>query len=1028
MAPQIPLGKTATRLEAGRGVPRTPLIAKDCRIFTVPFPENAVRLLETGIPIAELKKAMFIGRSFALLLIGFVLIWHSCVSTHAQAAPARKEFPPGAVHQSQDLPPGRLRTQIERLPAGARNRAVAWLGNFHFTEHDLATLQVDAAGGIFYADDFQLAPVAPAASEPVVAAAALPVSPFPANLIFHSKPGAPNVIFLNFAGETVQNTAWNTSISRSVISAVAYSSDADRTTFSDAEQLSIRRIWQRVAEDYSAFNVDVTTERPATFNIRTAEAVITRNTDASGQPNPSSTAGGVSYVGAFATSTYASYRPAWIYDNNLAGEESYIGEATAHEIGHNMGLSHDGTTEPQDYYRGHGSGDTSWGPIMGASYGRNVTQWSKGEYYLANNTQDDLATIAGKLTYRTDDHGNTMSAATPLVIGGGGVIASSTPETDPLNLSLANKGILERNTDVDWFSFPSGAGPINLTINPWITPGALTKGGNLDLYVELYDASGRLLLTNNAAALTFATIQTNLTEGIYYLAIRNTAAGNPFSSTPTGYTSYGGIGQYFINGAVIPSGIVTPPGATVAANDLNSAAVSSYQFTVTYTDNLAVDISTIGSNDILVTGPNGYSRVASLISVDAIGNGTPRVATYSIPSPGAAWVQADNGVYTITTLAQSVGDTEGAWVAPRDLGQFNVNVPNVIYLATMDTNPGWTFQGLWQYGPPKYTAGNAPATGFTGANIVAYNLSGNYENRLFATYATTPAINCAGASQLTLNFRRWLRLRNSDTASIQVSTNGTTWVDLWSTTGAVSDSSWQDMQYGLPAFTAGNPSVRLRWGIASNSTQNDIGWNIDDVMILGNGSLDTALPAAAINVPNLLDGGSPVHSFTVTYTDNVAVSVASLGAGDLYVLGPNGYSNVVDFAGVDLPTDGTPRTASYDIAAPNGLWTSADNGVYQVYLAAGEVSDTSNNALDEALLGSFTVAIVEIPPTIAGITDTAGIIGLTVGALPDVAYTLETTTDFVTWTELETKIAASATITFSTPDTSDPQRFYRIKR
>ena len=43
-----------------------------------------------------------------------------------------------------------------------------------------------------------------------MAVIALPVSPFPASLIFHSKPGAANVLFLNFSGEDVSGTQWNT--------------------------------------------------------------------------------------------------------------------------------------------------------------------------------------------------------------------------------------------------------------------------------------------------------------------------------------------------------------------------------------------------------------------------------------------------------------------------------------------------------------------------------------------------------------------------------------------------------------------------------------------------------------------------------------------------------------------------------------------------------------------------------------------------------------------------------------------------
>mgnify|MGYP001765422319 CR=1 FL=1 len=52
-----------------------------------------------------------------------------------------------------------------------------------------------------------------------------------------------------------------------------------------------------------------------------------------------------------------------------------------------MGLSHDGTAS-QAYYGGHGTGDISWGPLMGTGYDRNVihtkTLRSVVEYIHAN--------------------------------------------------------------------------------------------------------------------------------------------------------------------------------------------------------------------------------------------------------------------------------------------------------------------------------------------------------------------------------------------------------------------------------------------------------------------------------------------------------------------------------------------------------------------------------------------------------------------------------------------------------------------
>lgn len=544
-----------------------------------------------------------------------MLFLFSAAMAAAQQPPVQpRQFRPGTLTRIADLPASPLRTRIEGLPAPARLKALEGLRAFHFTELDLKSLRADAEGRLFYEDNFP-PPPEPASAQaesaaPAPLATTVPVSPFPGSLIFHSKPGAPNVLYLNFSGEDVINTVWNTSLGRTVIPAVAFSKDADFSTFSSTDQAAIKSIWERVAEDYAPFNIDVTTERPATFGTRTAHALITRNTDANGDPNPSSGGGGVAYVNVFAGSGYANCRPAWIYCNNLAGNESYIAEAASHEIGHNLGLSHDGKTDGTEYYDGHGSGDTSWGPIMGTGYSRSVSQWSKGEYYLANNTQDDLATIAAKISYLTDDHGNSPATATPLSLTGTTSIVSTTPETDPADLNPANKGILERNTDVDVFSFATGTGPVRLTVNPWIMPSG-TRGGNLDVLLELYDETGTLRATNNPASQTLAQIQTSLTAGNYYLYVRNSGAGNPTNSSPTGYTAYASIGQYFISGYIVAP--PAPPPVQLIASVNNPAWGNVNPTNAVYPP---------GSSAQILATPAPYYRFAAWTN-DATGTGNP---------------------------------------------------------------------------------------------------------------------------------------------------------------------------------------------------------------------------------------------------------------------------------------------------------------------------------------------------------------------------------------------------------------------
>lgn len=924
----------------------------------------------------------------------------AAVSASMEGA-AGREFPMGRSHRLSELPLGVLRLQIGRLPGPAQERALQWLGSFHFTEADLVSLRADSRGGILFACPAVRMPREPEAIPGPDRAGVAGTVSTPAPRVFHSRPGAANVLYLNFSGETVVNTEWNGEVGRSEIPAVAFSLDADPATFSEHEQEVMEEIWQRVAEDFAPFDINVTTERPNLNHNRTAVALITRSTDANGDPNPYHGSGGVAYVNVFGTSQYSRYRPAWIYHNNLGNTAASIAEAASHEIGHNLGLSHDGRTDGSEYYGGHGSGELSWGPLMGAPYGRNVTQWSKGDYALASNTQDDLATLAAKLVYRPDDHGGTPGTATALVLSGGTNIVSTTPADDPGNLQGANKGVLERTTDVDVFSLVTGTGPVRLAVEPWVTP-AGAGGGNVDLHLELRTEGGEWVVTSDPASQLSAVIQAHLSEGRYFLYVRNAGAGSPLASPPTGYTHYGSVGQYFLSGHVTAATTyVAPPVAELLAVDLTRSGQVEHAFSVVYADDLAMDVSTLDSRDLLVTGPNGYEQMARWISVDTEGNGTPRTATYAVNAAGGgAWGPEHNGQYTVFMRPEEVTDTQGYPVTAGRLGQFAVEVPVTIYSANMDTDPGWVLGSEWQYGEPAYSR-MGPAGGFTGSKVIAYNLDGNYANNLGARYAETPAIARSGASTLTLRFQRWLRVLRHDAATLQVSVDGGVWLPLWSSTGPVLDDAWQGVQYPLPAEAAMGATFRLRWGLGSNPAQNDIGWNIDDVEVLGDGLLDTDPPAAALLVADVTMGGSPSHSCSVTYTDASGIRLATLDAADLLVIGPNGDSNMVEFVGADLPLDGSPLTGTYSVAAPGGAWDATDNGVYRVTLVEGAVEDTQGNVNGLTELGGFEVAIsIRTPELLFVGLNEEGAMELVLRGTAGMEVMLEVSEDLGEWTRV----------------------------
>ncbi len=121
--------------------------------------------------------------------------------------------------------------------------------------------------------------------------------------IYHSLPGALKIIYLNFVGGNVTGTAWNTAAKVGTFVCLPY--DPSGTPgYTAAEQTAIGQIWARVAEDYSPWNVDVTTERPTAFGPFTGHIMVTRSIDATGVGLPASAAGGVAYVNVFGILAY----------------------------------------------------------------------------------------------------------------------------------------------------------------------------------------------------------------------------------------------------------------------------------------------------------------------------------------------------------------------------------------------------------------------------------------------------------------------------------------------------------------------------------------------------------------------------------------------------------------------------------------------------------------------------------------------------------------------------------------------------
>lgn len=399
--------------------------------------------------------------------------------------------------------------------------------------------------------------------------------------LLHSRPGATRVIYLDFDGHSAVGTSWgNNAI------APPFDLDGDPSTFNTTERDRIYNIWLRVAEDFAQYDIDVTTEDPGVEALRktsTGDVSYGIRVVIGGASSDwyGSGAGGVAYVGSF---DWNSDTPCWVFPRSLSNSEKNIAEAASHEAGHTLGLSHDGTTTGTEYYGGHGN----WAPIMGVGYSRPITQWSKGEYANANRTQDDLAVMLNEgISYRADDHGNTLATATPLA-----------------GIPFTATGVIERNTDVDFFSFQTGAGRISITATP------APRGANLRLLISLYNNAGALMTSTNVADTSAGVLPVTLTTvvpgGSYYFSIDGIGSGNPLTD---GYSDYASLGAYTITGT-IPSDsgwIATAEGANYAWTNAANWASNSVPNAIGVTARVANNI--LGDQIIRMNGPVTVGRL-----------------------------------------------------------------------------------------------------------------------------------------------------------------------------------------------------------------------------------------------------------------------------------------------------------------------------------------------------------------------------------------------------------------------------------
>lgn len=427
--------------------------------------------------------------------------------------------------------------------------------------------------------------------------------------LLNSNPAAIHkVIYLDFDGEVVIGTSWNSATNTPTINALPSTLNA----------AAITNIWKRMAEDYRPFDVNVTTD-VAKFNAATPTRRMRIVFTPSSAWYPSAV-GGVAFLNSFSWGGNPD-TPCWVFENALGYSAKNCAEAGSHEAGHTLSLKHQSVwngscAKTAEYHSGIGTGVTSWAPIMGVGYSKNVTIWHNGTNSNTCTTiQFDHGSngITGPsfLNYLTDDVGNTLATAKAINVN---------------TVSLLDSAIITTPTDVDVYKFTiCNNRYMTFNIKPWALDTVNYDAANLDIRFQLFNATTTASLAIDTPLTKLNTlVGMNLNAGSYYFVIDGGRSNN--------YTDYGSLGKYYVR---------------VTSNNVPSI-ISAFT-----TNSLLCSGKPIAFNDASTGGPTTWAWTMNGASPSTATVSNP-VASYSTAGIYSITISATNGTLTTCAVTQTI--------------------------------------------------------------------------------------------------------------------------------------------------------------------------------------------------------------------------------------------------------------------------------------------------------------------------------------------------------------------------------------
>jgi hypothetical protein len=98
---------------------------------------------------------------------------------------------------------------------------------------------------------------------------------------------------------------------------------------------------------------------------------------------------------------------------------------------------------------------------------------------------------------------------------------------------------------------------------------------------------------------------------------------------------------------------------------------TSHTFHLVVQSPAGLSTSTVGADDVSVSGPNGFRSAAQVVGVAPSTDGTRQIVTCRVAAPGGLFDRSDNGVYRVAVRDGGITDSAGA-AAPGGVVGFRV--------------------------------------------------------------------------------------------------------------------------------------------------------------------------------------------------------------------------------------------------------------------------------------------------------------------------------------------------------------------